>query len=79
MLVLDDGQRADLLAQYRQYGISASYPKALSQLTEIESNRTDRDACPGAELVAKSIVTLPTHAFVTEQDMQHIVKHVNEI
>ena len=79
LLVHDTQRRARLLEQHREYGISASYPASLNNLPEIESSLVEKRDCPGADVVAKSIVTLPTHAFVRGEDMRRIVEIVNSI
>lgn len=79
ILVHDGDLRSDLLTQYRQYGISASYPEPLNLLSEIEAHLVTREACPGAERVAREIVTLPTHAFVTDNDAKRICEIVNKL
>ncbi len=79
-LLVDDKQtRLRLLDQKRALGISASYPKALSQLTEIRHKLVGQPDCPGAEWVAQQIVTLPTHAYVRQQDMSEIVDSVSNL
>jgi dTDP-4-amino-4,6-dideoxygalactose transaminase len=79
VLVNDPQLRADLLDRYREFGISVSYPKSLNNLPEIESSLVSREVCPGAERVAEQIVTLPTHAFVRETDMQIICEILNAL
>ncbi|MES9860000.1 MAG: DegT/DnrJ/EryC1/StrS family aminotransferase [Candidatus Thiodiazotropha sp. LLP2] len=79
LLIHDSGVRSDLLAQCREYGISGSYPKSLNMLAEIEAHLVVREACPGAECVARQIVTLPTHAFVTDNDAKSICEIVNKL
>jgi perosamine synthetase len=79
ILVHDPDVRSKLLTEYREYGISASYPKSLNQLSEIEEYLVVRETCPGAESVAQQIVTLPTHAFVSKDDLQKICEIINTL
>lgn len=74
LLVHDENQRRELLEGFREYGISASYPKSLSSVTEIEGHLVGERRCPAAETVAQQIVTLPTHAYVRETDMDRIIE-----
>jgi perosamine synthetase len=79
ILVDDPDVRSKLLTEYREYGISASYPKSLNQLSEIEEHLVVRETCPGAERVAQQIVTLPTHAFVSNNDLKRICDIFNSL
>ena len=50
-------------------GIVASYPQSLNQVEPLlPSISGRRESCPGAAKIAARLRTLPTHAFVTEQD-----------
>ncbi|MCG7912381.1 DegT/DnrJ/EryC1/StrS family aminotransferase [Candidatus Thiodiazotropha endoloripes] len=74
LLVHDANQRSELLDEYREYGISASYPKSLNCVDEIAGHLVGERACPAAEVIARQIVTLPTHAYVRETDMNQIIE-----
>ena len=74
LLVHDADKRSELLDRFREYGISASYPKSLNCVTEIEAHLVGERRCPGAEAIAGQIVTLPTHAYVRESDMNQIIE-----
>jgi perosamine synthetase len=79
-ILVDDKQtRLRLLDEKRALGISASYPKALSQLPEIRHKLVGQSDCPGAEWVAQQIITLPTHAYVRQQDMSEIVDSISNL
>ncbi|MET0067932.1 MAG: DegT/DnrJ/EryC1/StrS family aminotransferase [Candidatus Thiodiazotropha sp.] len=79
VLVRDAQCRAHLLESCRHLGVSASYPKALSQLVEIRHSLVGEPTCPGAEAVAAQVVTLPTHAYVRSRDRADIIKCLQEI
>jgi dTDP-4-amino-4,6-dideoxygalactose transaminase len=67
------GQRDALLAACRERGIGAtgSYPTSIVDIPELAELMTPyRDACPVGRDVARRIVTLPTHAYVTPRDVE---------
>jgi dTDP-4-amino-4,6-dideoxygalactose transaminase len=65
-VLMESGQRAGVIAALERSGIgaTASYPKALADVPEVV-RRLPRDQrpTPGAQEVAKRIVTLPTHGY----------------
>jgi dTDP-4-amino-4,6-dideoxygalactose transaminase len=79
LLVQDGEVRSHLLSRYREYGISPSYPKSLNQLAEIEDHTVAKEVCPGGEQVARQVVTLPTHAFVSKSDQKKICEIVSAL
>jgi dTDP-4-amino-4,6-dideoxygalactose transaminase len=74
LLVHNSDKREKLLNEYREYGISASYPKPLNRVPEIEAHLVGEPLCPSAEAVSQQLVTLPTHAYVTKSDMNRIIE-----
>jgi dTDP-4-amino-4,6-dideoxygalactose transaminase len=65
LLVADETRRAALIANLNRAGIgaTASYPQALIDVPEV-ARTLDRPADQrGAQLVARTIVTIPTHAY----------------
>jgi dTDP-4-amino-4,6-dideoxygalactose transaminase len=78
LLVHDPDKRKVLLERFREYGISASYPKSLNAITEIADHRVGEPACPGAERVSQQIITLPTHAYVNPSDRNKIVEIIRD-
>lgn len=77
-LVLDSPERRDrvLLALRRAgLGATASYPRALRDVPEIEPHLAPGTAdTPGARAVAARILTLPTHGYVTHADIARAVR-----
>lgn len=64
------GRPADeVVRRGRGHGIARGYPKALHHLSEASQVLDQRDALPGSEELAATLVTLPTHHWVREQDM----------
>jgi dTDP-4-amino-4,6-dideoxygalactose transaminase len=76
ILTRDVAHRARLLARLREAGIgaSASYPTPLGDIPGISRYlASDQQACPAAGSIARRILTLPTHPWVTPQDVQTMV------
>ncbi len=76
ILVEHPEMRRELLSRLTAQGLGAtgSYPAALSCLDELRPHLAHGAApCPGAEAVARSIVTLPTHPGVRPGDQDRIV------
>ena len=59
-------------AAFRRLGIIPGYPAPLPMLPVVR--RQSDDAWPGAERLARSVVTLPVHRWVTPADRSRIVK-----
>jgi perosamine synthetase len=49
--------------EYRYIGVSSMYPGSINTINEISETVRDYH-CPGATMVARKLVTLPTHGFV---------------
>lgn len=64
--------------QSNGFGASASYPRAIVDIPELQGLlEGDRETPCGRE-VARRIVTLPTHGYVTERDCDQIVRIVTD-
>ncbi|MEW5986006.1 MAG: DegT/DnrJ/EryC1/StrS family aminotransferase [Chloroflexota bacterium] len=77
ILLEDPGRRDLLLARLWTIGVEASkmYPRALPQyFPHLPAGR-----CPGAEMVAQRLVTLPTHPFVQAADVGRMVAVFSEM
>ena len=77
VLGADRGMRDRLFASTSTagLGVSVSYPRALTQLPQLASELADGPmSCPGAEKVAGTILTLPTHAAVRVEDQERILE-----
>jgi dTDP-4-amino-4,6-dideoxygalactose transaminase len=58
-----------------QLGIMPGYPLPLSRLSGFGERCLNReDSFPGAEKLARDLITLPTHALLTERD-QELIEH----
>ena len=64
------------LSQQR-LGASLSYPTPLNRIIGFRKYLTDQDECPGAQFVSDRILTLPTHPYVTENDIKKIASLIN--
>jgi len=71
--ILDQEMRRQFLQTNRKLGCSVSYPASIADVPEIRSRiRVHNDRCEGGRTVASQLVTLPTHAFVRESDIERI-------
>lgn len=58
-------------------GAAPGYPTSLQQLPALRPSVTNAsDVCPGAELLASELVTLPTHGGVTMQERRNLIEIV---
>lgn len=57
----------------RFLGVSPMYPDSLNRIEELRDRFRNLE-CPGAERVAETLLTLPTHALLTERDRRAICK-----
>lgn len=60
-------------------GVTTSYPTPLNQINHFKKYLNGEGDFPGARFVADRILTLPTHPYVTEDDIQKITSVINEI
>jgi dTDP-4-amino-4,6-dideoxygalactose transaminase len=63
----------------RRLGVSRSYVTPLSEIPAFRRYLCAEEDYPGAKFVADRILTLPTHPYVTEYDIQKIVSKINKI
>jgi perosamine synthetase len=63
----------------RRLGASRSYPTPLNEIPAFRKYLCAEDDYPGAKFVADRILTLPTHPYVNEYDIQKIVSRINRI
>jgi perosamine synthetase len=66
------------LSQSRGLGISLMYPASINRIPEISPGFNGQHF-PAAEKVAETLLTLPTHHFVSEQDQQAISELLQEM
>jgi dTDP-4-amino-4,6-dideoxygalactose transaminase len=75
-------QRSEVLRRLNRRGVvaSVSYPQAISDVTELRDHLTPGSTeIPGARQVAREIITLPTHPYVTTEDVALIRDTLNEV
>jgi dTDP-4-amino-4,6-dideoxygalactose transaminase len=63
----------------RRLGASRSYPAPLNEISAFRRYLWAEEEYSGAKFVADRILTLPTHPYVNEQDIQKIVSKINRI
>jgi len=73
VLLPDKNAKHEACARSYEYGtgVSPSYPTTIQDIPELAGLIADRE-CPGAQEIIDRMVTLPTHAFVTESDRAKI-------
>ncbi|MEW8156252.1 MAG: DegT/DnrJ/EryC1/StrS family aminotransferase [Candidatus Thiodiazotropha endolucinida] len=71
-------KRKAILTHAKRYGISKSYPKSLNQLMEIEKFLINPGEFEGAEQISSQLITLPTHAFINNNDRENIKNIIEE-
>lgn len=59
------------VAQQKGLGISGLYPAPISEIPELRT-RFAQDHYPGARTLAERLVTLPTHCYVSDRDIERI-------
>ncbi len=63
----------------RRLGASRSYPTPLNEIPGFRRYLCAEEDYPGAKFVADRILTLPTHPYVNEDDIQRIVSRINRM
>lgn len=58
----------------KEYGVVRSYPTGLHEIEALRPHLAGDGTYPGAERLARSLVTLPTQGYVTEQDIEHVAR-----
>jgi dTDP-4-amino-4,6-dideoxygalactose transaminase len=66
------------LSKQRGLGISPCYPAPVRDIPELQSTLRGSRAA-GASMLAECLVALPTHRYVTDQDVRRIVAAVKEV
>jgi dTDP-4-amino-4,6-dideoxygalactose transaminase len=61
----------------KRLGASTSYPTPLNQIPGFRKYLSGDDDFPGAQYVSDRILTLPTHPYVTDDDIKKIVSVIN--
>ncbi|MGQ0554980.1 MAG: DegT/DnrJ/EryC1/StrS family aminotransferase [Nitrospiraceae bacterium] len=65
-------------AQEQGFGISSLYPAPISDIPELRSQFV-RQNFPGARTLAERLVTLPTHEYVCERDIERVASVLNSL
>jgi dTDP-4-amino-4,6-dideoxygalactose transaminase len=77
--ILDPDLRRHFLATNKKLGCSISYPSSIADIPEIRDQVTlQNGTCEAGRHVASQIVTLPTHAYVTDDDISLICSGLAE-
>jgi hypothetical protein len=59
----NEEEKSKICHNYRHFGISSMYPGSIGAIKEI-SGTFRNYSCPASAMIAKKLVTLPTHGFV---------------
>lgn len=81
-VLIDPDYREAAVAALKANGIgaTASYPTAIIDVPELSGQcRTGEEMAKGGRTVARRIVTLPTHGYVTAADQDRIVEVVSRV
>ncbi len=80
ILIRNSTTRTTIFHELRRRGLGASlsYPEAVPGIPGIQPHLACDRACPGGALVARSILTLPTHTHVRDVDLHRIVETIRE-
>jgi perosamine synthetase len=70
-------ERAFKQLNQKRLGASLSYPIPLNQITDFRKYLASQDEFPGAQFVSDRILTLPTHPYVKEDDIEKIASVIN--
>ena len=71
-------EKGCLIAKKKGLGISGMYPLSLNKLMEL-GNMSDEGEYPLGERVAERLVTLPTHSFMREMDLERHCDFIKKI
>jgi dTDP-4-amino-4,6-dideoxygalactose transaminase len=78
--ILDACARRSFLQDFRQLGCSVSYPTTIADIPEIRHRVIMQNGtCNSGQAVAAQLVTLPTHSFVRQSDIEQICHGVSTI
>ena len=55
-------------------GVAPSYPAPIGRLEAVRGRLETAAQTPGADLLARRLVTLPTHRFVRQRDLDEVVR-----
>ena len=58
-------------------GVAPSYPKPIGELPAVGARLVTRWPWPGAEELARDLITLPTHSLLTADDLERLVRAVS--
>ena len=78
--ILDYHVREQFLDRNKAVGCTGSYPKSICEIPEIKIHiAIQNQKCEASETIAREIVTLPTHAFVSKKDVIRICRSLQGI
>ncbi len=80
-ILVEAGRRDAVVATLRGSGIgaTASYPTSIADIPDVRMHVRRHDDAAGGRELARRIVTLPTHPYVTAEDRVRIVRVVTDV
>jgi perosamine synthetase len=72
-------EKALMQLNQKRLGASLSYPIPLDQISGFRKYLDGQDEFPGAQFVSERILTLPTHPYINESDIEKIVSVINAL
>ncbi|MFH1891807.1 MAG: DegT/DnrJ/EryC1/StrS family aminotransferase [Candidatus Zixiibacteriota bacterium] len=82
ILMANKSVRDTAISRLRAAGIGASpmYPSTIAEIPAIDAHLGERSGeLPGAKEIADRLLTLPTHPYVTGQDIERMIKLVTSV
>ena len=70
--------QGDDVEELSEMGVVRSYPQAINEIHALKPSLPPVNQNPIAEIMAKSVLTIPTHEFVTAEDIVAIQQHFLE-
>jgi hypothetical protein len=59
----NEEEKRNICNEYKRVGISSMYPGPINTINEIQG-AIGNSLCPASAMIARKLVTLPTHSFV---------------
>lgn len=67
--------KAEACRRFGSFGVSPMYPDSLNRIDQLREMLAGRE-CPGAERIAGTLITLPTHVLLKRKDLETICENM---
>jgi len=78
LYAVDPQRKIQACERGKALGASPMYPDSINRIEQIRE-QVAGSVCPGAERIASTLVTLPTHILVTESDKRALIKILEDL